>query len=115
MGTIAMGQIEPGMVLADDLKDRNGKFLLTKGVKLTTKHLKVIKTWGVIEADIEGITAKDVDEKQTADIDPFILEAANKIERHRFIHNDLENETISRIFNICVLRRAEKLTAKKIR
>ena len=55
MGTIAVGQIEPGMVQADDLKDRNGRFLLTKGVELTTKHLKVIKTWGVVEADIDGI------------------------------------------------------------
>ena len=113
MGTIAVSQIEPGMVLADDLKDRNGRFLLTKGVELTTKHLKVIKTWGVVEADIKGITARDVDKKQTADIDPFILEAANKIERHRFIHNDLENETIRYLFKICVLRRAGKLTAQK--
>jgi HD-like signal output (HDOD) protein len=113
MGTIAVGQIEPGMMLASDLKDRNGRFLLSKGVELSTKHLKVIKTWGVVEADIEGLTAKDVDEKQTAHIDPNILEAAKKIEQHRFIHNDLENEAIQYLFNICVLRRARKLDAIK--
>ncbi len=115
MTVIAVGQIEPGMVLAADLTDGNGRFLLSKGVQLSDKHLKIIKTWGVVEADIEGITEQDIDEKQTADIDPLILETAGKIEQNRFIHTDLENDAVRYLFNICVRKRAGRLAAGKDR
>jgi HD-like signal output (HDOD) protein len=113
MATIAVEQIEPGMVLAADLKDRSGRFLLSKGVKISEKHLKIIKTWGVVEADIDGITEEDINEKQTADIDPLILEAAQRVERNRFIHADLDHKAVRHLFTICVRRRAEMLEADK--
>jgi len=113
MATIAVEQIEPGMVLASDLKDLNGRFLLSKGVKLSEKHLKSIKIWGVVEADIDGLTEEDIDERQTADIDPLILETAQKVEGNRFIHTDLENRAIRHLFTICVRRRAEIFAADK--
>ena len=110
MANINVAQIEPGMVLADDLKDQNGRFLLAKGVELSAKHLKIMKTWGVVEADIEGVTEQEIGEKQTADIDPKILEKAEEIERQRFIFSDLEHEAVHQLFQICVLRRARKIT-----
>ena len=108
MASVNVAQIEPGMVLGDDLKDQNGRFLLAKGVELSTKHLKIMKTWGVVEADIEGVTEQEMGEKQAADIDPKILEKAEEIEKQRFILSDLEHEAVHHLFQICVLRRAKK-------
>jgi len=110
MASVNVAQIEPGMVLGDDLKDQNGRFLLAKGVELSTKHLKIMKTWGVVEADIEGVTEQEMGEKQAADIDPKILEKAEEIEKQRFILSDLEHEAVHHLFQICVLRRAKKIS-----
>lgn len=110
MANVNVAQIEPGMVLADDLRDQNGRFLLAKGVELSIKHLKIMKTWGVVEADIEGVTEKEIGEKQTADIDPKILEKAEEIEKERFAYSDLEHEAVHQLFQICVLQRAKKIS-----
>lgn len=110
MANVNVAQIEPGMVLADDLKDQNGRFLLAKGVELSDKHLKIMKTWGVVEADIEGVTEQEMGEKQAADIDPKILEKAEEIEKQRFILSDLKHEAVHHLFKICVLRRAKKMS-----
>ncbi|MCK4727667.1 MAG: hypothetical protein KAT27_01975 [Desulfobacterales bacterium] len=110
MAKIDVCELEPGMVLARDLRDPNGRFLLGKGVKLTLKRLKIIEMWGVVEADIEGISEKDVDAKRTAHIDPAILEVADRLTRKRFIHTDLEHEAIRQLFHICVLRKAQEIT-----
>ena len=110
MANVNIAQIEPGMVLAVDLKDRNGRFLLAKGVELSTKHLKIMKTWGVVEADIEGVTEQEVGKKQAAEISPKILDAAEEIEKQRFIHSDLKHEAVQAIFQICVLQRAKRIS-----
>ena len=110
MANVNVAQIEPGMVLGDDLKDQNGRFLLAKGVELSTKHLKIMKTWGVVEADIDGVTEQEMGEKQAANIDPQILEKAEEIEKQRFNLSDLEHEAVQHLFQICVLRRAKKIS-----
>ncbi len=113
MARIVAHELEAGMVLAKDVRDRNGRFLLGKGVHLTSRHLKVIKAWGVVEVDVGGISKKDVDAKRTAQIDPEILEVADKLTRKRFIHTDLEHDAIRQLFHIAVLRKAQEITDGK--
>lgn len=110
MDKINVFELEPGMVLASDLKDRNGRFLLGKGVKLTSRHLRIMKMWGVVETDVEGICEKKLAAKRTARIAPEILEAADKLTRKRFIHTDLEHEAVRQLFHICLLRKAREIT-----
>ena len=110
MARIDVCELEPGMVLASDLRDRDGRCLLSKGVKLTLKHLRIIKMWGVVEADVEGMSEKDIETKKTAHIAPEILEAADSLTRKRFIHTDLEHEAIRQLLHICVLRKANEIT-----
>lgn len=109
MAKINVSELEPGMVLANDVMDRNSRFLLGKGGKLTPKNLKIMKMWGVVEADIERISQKDVEAQRTAHMDPAILDIADKLTRKRFIHTDLRQEAIRELFNICVLRKAAQL------
>ena len=42
MGRIGIEMVEPGMVLAEDLINSNGRFLLGKGAKLDPSHLRVL-------------------------------------------------------------------------
>lgn len=110
MAKLEIDELEPGMVLASDLKAWNGRLLLGKGVKLTPDHLQTMKTWGVVEAEIEGISENDVDAKRATHMDPPIVEAADKLTRQRFIYTDLEHEVIRRLFQICVRRKAQEIT-----
>ncbi|MFH1673170.1 MAG: HDOD domain-containing protein [Pseudomonadota bacterium] len=110
MAKINVSELEPDMVLANDVRDRNGRFLLGNGVKLTPKHLKIMKMWGIVDVDIEGLSQNDMEKKRTAHMDPAILDIADKLTRKRFVHTDLRHEAICELFNICVLRKAEQLT-----
>jgi len=43
------------MVLSSDVTDRGGRTILLKaGSELTEKHLKIFKTWGVVQVDVKG-------------------------------------------------------------
>jgi len=109
MATIEVSEIETGMILADDLRDQNGRFLLGKGEKIAPKHIKIMKTWGIVDADIEGVSKQDIDSKRKEKIDPAIRKAAEENVRKRFCHNDLKHEVIRQLYDICVLRKAEEL------
>ena len=91
MGLVKINQIEPGMVLAEDLKDRKDRFLLPGGASLTTKHIKTLKMWGVIEANIEGIVAEDVEDTAISKIDPATIEMAEKIVHERFYYSNIDS------------------------
>lgn len=113
MGIINLDEIKQDMVLAEDLKGNNGRFLLAKGTVLTQKHLKVFKIWGVIEANIEGISKENVEKDREIQIDPATIEKANNEVRKRFIHNDLEQPVVNELFRLCTIREAEKLISNK--
>ncbi len=48
-----LDEICPGQVLAKDLIGPNGRFLLPKGAQLDEKQLRIMRIWGVVEADVE--------------------------------------------------------------
>ena len=110
MGTINVAELKPDMVLAEDLRNHNGRFLLAKGEKLTSKHLRIIKLWGVVEANIGGVSQKDVEANTIAQLDPVITGEAEKVMRERFCHTDLEYPPVRELFRLCTLRKAEELS-----
>jgi len=112
MGMISLAEIEPDMVLAADLKDHNGRFLLSKGTKLTAKNIRVFKMWGVIEADIDGVSQNDVEKNVLAQLEPAVVEAAEKQIRERFLLTDLANPVIQELYRCCKIRIAQEITRK---
>ena len=109
MGLINVTELQSDMVLASPLIDRNGRFLLGEGTVLTKKHLRVLKIWGVIEADVEGISQEKLQADITAHQDPDLLREAQKQIHERFIHADLSHPAIKELFRICILRRAKEI------
>ncbi len=43
MARINRNDLKVGMVLAEDIRDRNGRLLLNTGTELTEKNLRVLK------------------------------------------------------------------------
>jgi hypothetical protein len=78
MISINIQDIEPGMVLGAEVKDRTGRVLLSKGTAITEKHLSIFKMWGVVDAVIENADKEKIEAKAVADISPTELVAAQE-------------------------------------
>jgi two-component system sensor histidine kinase/response regulator len=93
---ISADKIRPGMVLTDDLKHPNGRLLLSKGTKLASKHIRMLKMWGVIDGGVAGISSKDVEENGISRLKPAIVEAKEEQARkcHQKIEDTITKDTI---------------------
>jgi len=109
MGVVSLDQLNKEMVLASDVKDLNGRLLAVKGARLTNDHLRIFKMWGVVEANIEGVSSKDAEDNALARLNPELLEAAEKLVRPRFAHSDLNQPATQKLFQLCIIRTADKL------
>lgn len=112
MGIVNIAEIKPDMVLADDLRHNNGRFLLSKGSKLTSKNIRIFKMWGVIEANIEGVTQSAVEENVISQIEPAIVEEAEKKVHKHFVHTNLEYPAIYELFRCCKIRTVNEIKSK---
>ena len=55
MSVINLEDIKPGMTLVGEVRNRRGQVLLAGEIEITEKHLRVLRMWGVTEAEIEGV------------------------------------------------------------
>jgi HD-like signal output (HDOD) protein len=108
MGIINVTELKPDMVLAEDLANLTGRFLLAKGTKLTPKHLLILKMWGVIEANIENVSRVDIESDAIAELDPAIIEEVRQSLTRPFQHADIGHPAVRELFHICSIREARK-------
>jgi HD-like signal output (HDOD) protein len=105
MGMININKLEPGMVLADEVRDLSGKLLLGKGKTIVPDHFRVLKAWGVTEVNICG---NNGDKKEIKpDFNSEQYKKIKKITQQVFRHNDCEHPAIKEIFRLSVLFRNE--------
>jgi hypothetical protein len=112
MISINIEDIEPGMVLGAEVKDRTGRVLLSKGTSITEKHLSIFKMWGVIDAVIENADREKIEAKATAAIEPSDLLAAQAEmdSMFRFVENQ-EDPFIVELKRLGGIRIAQKKNA----
>jgi hypothetical protein len=109
MISLNIQDIEPGMVLGAEVKDRTGRVLLSKGTTVTEKHLSIFKMWGVVNATIENADKEKIEAKAVADLDPSMLQQAQEEINllFRFIEQQ-ENPFILELKRIGAIRNAQK-------
>ena len=54
MGRVSVRSLREGMVLEAPLKTPEGRAILAQGTVLTDKHIRMLKIWGVTDAEVEG-------------------------------------------------------------
>lgn len=108
MSEIEIKGLKAGMVLGRDVKDKNGRLLVSAGTTLTDRHIRVMKIWGVAGAFIEDGKGDASSHEETV-FPPEIMAAAEESLRRRFSFNDLGDETVSELFRIGLRRRAGEL------
>ncbi len=78
MISLNIEDIEPGMILGAEVKDRTGRVLLSKGTTITEKHISIFKMWGVIDAMIENADKEKIEAKAVAALEPSDLARAQE-------------------------------------
>ncbi|CAK0764982.1 conserved hypothetical protein [Gammaproteobacteria bacterium] len=108
MAIIKLEQVNAGMIIADNIKDRSGRVLLRSGTELTDKHIKILKTWGIRCIEISG--ADDaIETTPVIIIDPVLLAKAAKIADTLFQHVDREHSAMKELSALCVQHLAQQL------
>lgn len=51
---ISVESLEPGLEVGDDVMDLSGMMLISKGTKLTARHIAMLGQWGVETIPIRG-------------------------------------------------------------
>lgn len=105
MGLIHVKDLKKGMVLACEVSNKHGNTLLEKGDMLSEKHIMLLKSWGITEADIEGFDRGQVEERERGTLSTTVVESIEEDLKNLFPDfgdNPLMNELcrVVRKFNI---------------
>lgn len=109
MTRIFVDDLTEGMVLASDLITPKGRFILASGASLQENHLKILKSWGITDAEIVDNDSMELAEQKT-EVDPESIAEAKLFIRDKFSALDLEHELISELFRQIHQRLAQKLS-----
>ena len=92
--------IKSGQVLAEEVRDINGRLLLSKGHTIEANHIRIFKIWGISEVNLVGADRHD----NTSDplIDPTMIEQTKKSVKALFCQMDLEHPAVKEIYRIAV-------------
>jgi hypothetical protein len=104
MGKLNLDQIQPGMVLAADVLDRNGRVLLKSGLEVIEKHLRILKQWGVTEADIKDVSREEINAQVEQSLDPEAFAKADALHQELFRRTNRDEPFTQELFRLSVLR-----------
>lgn len=96
------------MVLAEDLFTPSGRFVLAADASLQLDHLKILKSWGIVEADIDESSLGE-EYSQNQELNSEFIERAKGYLEDRFILNKLDLEPTATLYRHVVHRFALRL------
>ncbi len=108
MAILQLDALQPGMVLAADATQLNGRVLLRAGATLTEQHLRVFRMWGLSEADIVGADPERLHDAKLAAADPAHLERQRATLTDRFRHTDNTHPVMVELFRWCLEQSVEE-------
>lgn len=105
MGYIAVDNLEQGMIVSEDVRDINTRLLLSKGQKIGSKHIRILKIWGVTEVNVVG-----AESDRTVDMPADDPEKARRIQEFLdtlFKHLNLKNPLLNEIYRASMAYRLQ--------
>ena len=105
MGRVSVHNLQDGMVLEEDLRAPNGRFILGKGTVLKNKYIQMFKIWGITGADVEG--AEDGEMARKALVEEDAARRAQSFVASYFPPEEGENGCSAAVRSFCIRRFAE--------
>jgi HD-like signal output (HDOD) protein len=106
MGIVRIHDLQTDMILADDVLDINSRFLLSKGAKIESQHIRIFKMWGIAEVNVQGDGNND--EPSAPVVDPEFMEEIKENTKYIFKHTDLNHPAVREIFRLAVKFRTQR-------
>ncbi|HEX2769082.1 MAG TPA: hypothetical protein VHN12_07330 [Geobacteraceae bacterium] len=106
MGKIPTDNLIPGMILASDVRDRSGRLLLTGGTALNDRHLYILRTWGIIEAEVAGAEEYPESPELANAIAPEVWSAIEDEITPLFRHADLAHPAMKELLRMRIMKKA---------
>ena len=103
MSFIALSELKQGLVLQEDVCDINGRLLLSKGQKISEKHFRILKIWGIAEINVVGEQGDTPSNE--APIDPAAVAQIKKDLDGLFTHLDVKHPVVNEIYRSAILHR----------
>ena len=100
MIVVRTDKIKAGQILAEEVRDINGRLLLAKGHAIEDRHKRIFKIWGIPEVKLVG--ADHHDDESDSSIDPEFIEQIKEDVKTLFCHVDLEHPAIKEVYKIAV-------------
>ena len=104
---LGIGQLQPDMILAEDLRAHNGRLLMPKDICLSAQHIRIMRMWGVVGAQIKNAPPDHRSSCDGASATPAPREPLARQVRDRFSCQPLEHPAMSMLYRCAVSRFAE--------
>jgi HD-like signal output (HDOD) protein len=100
MNAVQTDKLKPGQILAEEVRDINGRLLLAKGNEIQPNHIRIFKIWGISEVTIAGTESPK--DRIDPELDLELVEQAR--ESMRILCRDLamEHPAVKEIFKLAV-------------
>lgn len=103
---VAVDDLEAGMVLADEVRDQQGRLLMPSGTELTDRHLRAFQMWGIMTVRIRS---GDGTEPAETPLSPEALAAGRAVVLDRLRDTDPAHPFIAELVDRCAEREARRL------
>lgn len=97
-----------GMVIAEEVRDQQGRLLMPAGTALTDRHLRAFSLWGIMTIRVRGEGGAD-DAEAPLELTPEQVAEAEAIVRARFPVADLDHPFVAELLRLAALREARRL------
>ena len=106
MVKIPTDKLIPGMVLASDVCDRSGRLLLKGSTELNDRHLLILRTWGIVEAEVAGAEEYSESPEFANAIAPELWSAIEGEITPFFHHADLTHPAMKELQRMRIMKKA---------
>jgi HD-like signal output (HDOD) protein len=100
MNAVQTDKLKPGQILAEEVRDINGRLLLARGNEIKPNHIRIFKIWGISEVNVAG--ASNRKDKFDPELNPELVEQAKESMTNLCRHVDLEHPAMKEIFKLAV-------------
>ena len=102
-------ELQPGMVVARDVKNIDGMLLAPSGCELSERQISILQAWGVTEVEVEASEDQAKSHDPLAQLPPETLAQITAAMRARFWKPDDFGPVPAEIFKLMLLRQARRL------
>jgi len=102
-------ELQPGMVVARDVKNIDGMLLAPSGCELSERQIGILQTWGVVEVEVEASEEQAKARDPLAQLPPEVLTKITADLRARFWKPDDFGPVPAEIYKLMLLRQARRI------